>query len=201
MATVYFNYADQNASGTKIKGSLALEEDGIKIVKEARAAQVAFGMLGAALAGQGDTTTIYYRDIVSATEGDDAGLKNGVVIKLHSGETVGIKLSGFELSADEILEQVRKKISDAAAHCPVCGAELEPGSAVCGSCGASIEAAESTPDTAEVLQNSASEEENQTSASYVEKNTEKKGKGGRIAFIVVGIPLALLLRTCANSML
>lgn len=80
MATVYFDFANQNGAGAKISGTLTLAEDGIKIVKDARAAQAAFGLLGAALAGKGDTATIYYRDIAAAAKGDEATFKNGVVL-------------------------------------------------------------------------------------------------------------------------
>ena len=201
-ATVYFNPANQNYSVTTVNGSLSFAEDGIKIVKETRAAQAAFGMLGAVLAGQGDTTTIRYQDIASVTKGNGAHVSDGVIIRLHSGETVEIKPAGWGgYSPDEIVAQVKAKIPTAAARCPYCGAELEAGYVFCGNCGARLDSAASIPDTADAPQNVVQPEGSRPSAPYAEQHTEQKGQGGRIAFIVVGVIIVILLNSCANAML
>lgn len=201
-ATVYFNPANQNYSVTTVKGSLSFEEDGIKIVKEARAAQAAFGMLGAVIAGQGDTTTIRYQDIASVARGNGAHISDGVILRLRSGETVEIKPTGLgAYSPDEIVTQVQKKLPTTAACCPYCGAELEPGYIFCSNCGARLDNTPSIPDTTAEPQSSVQLEGSQPSPSYAAQHTEQKDQGSRIVFIVVGIILVIILRSCANAML
>ena len=87
-----------------------------------------------------------------------------------------------------------------AARCPACGAELEPGSVFCGNCGADLRNAAGVPNPTAEPQSSVQAGQSQPAASYAEQNTEKKEQGGRIALIVVGIFIVVLLRSCAASM-
>ena len=199
-STVYFNAPNQY--GTHVKGSLSFEDDGIKIVKEARGAQAAFGVLGAALAGKGDTTTIRFQDIASVNKGKGPHVSDGVILRLNNGEMVEIKSTGWgSFTTDEIVARVQERISAAKTRCPVCGEAQEMGYKFCSNCGATLKGDGSISDMADAPQNSVQPEGSKPSTSYAEQHTEKKDQGGRIALIVVGIIVIFLLRSCANAML